>query len=391
MKEVIEGVPLAQFAAVTAALVEAFPLRAVLAIEGLDAATWAKADRGWTEKLDQDPALLSRYEAELVLAQERLHSREEAPPGDDGARAPARAGKARLVRSGTGLASSPVMPSGAAFSAPVPPPAVFAPPAVLAPPAVFAPPPPMPESRHVPRSDDEGTLTAFTVPSELLPFRSAAIQDAPPETPAPLAPEADLPFRSAPTAVPPKAPEGFLPFRETPSPEFQQALKRPAAAPGQGSDGKTVALRGFDALRSLELGGESRSLPWDQARPPLPPPPPPSPGPKPSRSRPPPLPPKARAAPRPVPVPEPPPPPSAPPSVAPPPMSLERHASLCLEMALDPAHSAEALARYQVSPADKARADEFYRARIAADPELRAQWNHAYSVYHAWFTSRPRP
>ncbi len=45
---VISGVPLAQYAAVTAALAEAYPLKAVLAVEGLDPARWAKADRGWT-------------------------------------------------------------------------------------------------------------------------------------------------------------------------------------------------------------------------------------------------------------------------------------------------------------------------------------------------------
>ena len=33
MKEVIAGVPLAQLAAITAALAEAFPLRAVVAVE----------------------------------------------------------------------------------------------------------------------------------------------------------------------------------------------------------------------------------------------------------------------------------------------------------------------------------------------------------------------
>ena len=79
-------------------------------------------------------------------------------------------------------------------------------------------------------------------------------------------------------------------------------------------------------------------------------------------------------------------PPSAQPS-----LSLEQHAYLCLEIAVDPAREDEALARYGVTAADKVRADEHYRARIAADPELYARWSHAYTTYHAWFTQRPGP
>ena len=71
-------------------------------------------------------------------------------------------------------------------------------------------------------------------------------------------------------------------------------------------------------------------------------------------------------------------------------MPLDRHASLCLEIAVDPARAAEALARHQVSAAEKQRADEHYRARMSADPELCARWNRAYEeAYHAWYKSRP--
>ncbi len=61
---------------------------------------------------------------------------------------------------------------------------------------------------------------------------------------------------------------------------------------------------------------------------------------------------------------------------------------MCLELALDPAHAADVLARYQVSAALKQHADDFYRARLAADPELRAQWNRAFEIYRVWFTSQ---
>ena len=49
------------------------------------------------------------------------------------------------------------------------------------------------------------------------------------------------------------------------------------------------------------------------------------------------------------------------------------------------------LVRYQMSAADREYADEFYRRQLAADPALRARWNRAYELYHAWFISRPRP
>ena len=78
-------------------------------------------------------------------------------------------------------------------------------------------------------------------------------------------------------------------------------------------------------------------------------------------------------------------------AIAQPSLSLEHHACLCLEIAVDPTREDEALARYGVTAADKALANEYYRARIAADPELYARWNHAYSAHYARFTQRPRP
>ncbi len=276
---VIAGVPLAQFAAVTAALVEGFPLRAVLSIEGIDAARWTEADRGWTERLDSDAALLEQYQSDLTAAQSRLLSREDPPPEGGAAKGPVlRVGKARLVRLGAG-------DPRAAVEAPrflqAPAPVLVA--------TVSA---PYPEPRRPPDDDDESTRVGYQIPASVLPFQ------APPDD------EVD---------------------------EYDELASTAPARPGIHHGADVLPFR----------------------------------------------------APQPASAPPPPPPPPV--------MSLERHASLCLEIAVDPARAAEALARYQVSAADKALADEHYRARFAVDPELCAQWNHVYTAYHAWFTSRPWP
>jgi hypothetical protein len=390
-ESVIAEVPLAQFAAVTAALAEGFPLRAVLSVEGLDAARWAAADRAWTERLDQDPALLSRYQTSYAAAQSRLLSRDEPAPeeGAPARPAPLRAGKARLVRSGTGLAApvasfampsespavpafEPVMMSAQPYSAPAPapvmqaepprmhaePPMMRAEPPILrtAMPSVIPPPPPAPARPTWAADDQEQTAYApdpsSTVairlkPMEVFPFRA---------TPG----GAGEPSRSRPqprtlAGTSPSLDE-VLPFRAVPSHNDPAPERR---GPGGSEDS------GTHAAFQVQSGG----LPF---------------APAPSRE-----PPAAPRDPRPF-V-----PPVAAPVAAwpepPPSMSLERHASMCLEIALDPSRVAEVLACYQVTAQEKASADEYYRARIAVEPELGAQWNNAYATYHAWFMSRSRP
>jgi hypothetical protein len=435
---VVSGVPLAQYAAVTAALGAAFPLKAVLAVEGIDAGRWAKADQGWTAQLAADPALLGRFQTELAAAEDRLArtvspidadlgawqaflaALAQAPePGglldqngigpDDVARLqrrwdarmredpalekraielrqqgpgklpPLRFVKGKLTRSGAGLAPAPPAPPAAsppafaaASAAPQPPAPAPVPPAPAPPPPVPPPPVPGPPARPAtrppppPRSEDEGTQVAFEVP------------------------------------------RAFLPFGNAPSREFLEAQDHRAAAPGAGSDGKTVALRVSASLRSLEIyepppmpapDPEETTItaaPSPIARKALPFNDPPGAGPasRPAAIRPlPPLPPIPRLhTPPGPPPPAPPPPPPAPPPPAAPPVSLplERHASLCVELAVHPAHAGDVLARYQVSAADKARADEFYLAQMEADPDVRARWNHAFEIYRAWFMSQPQ-
>jgi hypothetical protein len=392
---VIAGVPLAQFAAVTAALAEGFPLRAVLSIEGLDATRWAEADRGWTERLDGDRTLLAQYEADMAAAQSRLLSQDD-PAHEDGAAKTSslRVGKARLVRSGTGDASTGPgtshpklafeLPSFVAPLEQLPPPSQLAPPSQAHEPAFAAP--------GFQPLEDESTQVAFRLPSATLPF--VGVLDEPTRNDdahsAPRHGDVALPFRheGGPLERPLASSDestrdafrmpDALPFAQALAADFPQpAPTRPAIAKGSGSDGATTVIPDLDTMRRLALL-DGRQAPFDaKPAPPAPAasnPAPPKAAPPP---KPPPLPPRATQA-------------SPPPASSQPVMSLERHASLCLEIAVDPARTADALARYQVTAADKARADEHYRARCAADADLHAQWNHAYAVYHAWFTSRSR-
>jgi hypothetical protein len=71
-------------------------------------------------------------------------------------------------------------------------------------------------------------------------------------------------------------------------------------------------------------------------------------------------------------------------------LTLEQHASLCVELALNAGGTAETLSRYRLTPEEKARVDEHYRAKTAASPEARALWDHAYWEYHAWLVQSRR-
>lgn len=75
------GVPLLQFAAVVAGQAEGFLLAHILTLEGLDAATWRRAELGFRPLLARGGEALARYQARLVEAQDRLSRR--APPLDE--------------------------------------------------------------------------------------------------------------------------------------------------------------------------------------------------------------------------------------------------------------------------------------------------------------------
>jgi hypothetical protein len=94
-------------------------------------------------------------------------------------------------------------------------------------------------------------------------------------------------------------------------------------------------------------------------------------------------------------------PPAPPPSTAPPvvqsaapqaaALTLEQHASLCVELALAPARTAETLARYRLTPGAKVLVDQHFRARMDQDPTARSAWDRAYKTYHEWVTASRKP
>lgn len=96
-----------------------------------------------------------------------------------------------------------------------------------------------------------------------------------------------------------------------------------------------------------------------------------------------------------LPFPGPPPAPAAPPPpiaaqapVAPPAvpvsLTLEQHASLCCELTEAPDRAMETLARYRITPAEKQAADQHYAERFARQPAARTAWDAAYATYRAW-------
>jgi hypothetical protein len=319
---VVAGIPLPQFAAVVAALTEGFGLRAVLAVEGLNATQWTEADPGWSQRIRQDPKLLARYQTALTVAQSRLFSQDKPVHAEGAPDKPMRRPcKARLVPSWIGFTAS---------SAPVETTASGAPESSL--PTYMREPPP----RHDIAGADTGM--SFKVPADYFPLRATG------------EPSSTRPVNKKTQALPvrPEMPAHLtngLPFMNPSSHDLDKASVRVEA--GAVSDGT-------ETLDASEI--KALALPWDTGSSSLP----------------------VRAT-------------AAPHAIAQPSLSLEHHACLCLEIAVAPAREAEALARYGVTAADKALANEYYRARIAADPELYARWNHAYSAHHARLTQRPRP
>lgn len=68
-------------------------------------------------------------------------------------------------------------------------------------------------------------------------------------------------------------------------------------------------------------------------------------------------------------------------------LTLEQHASMCVEIALGPARVAETLARYRITPQEKVLIDRYYRDRVAASAEVRAAWERSYQSYQVWLQS----
>jgi hypothetical protein len=76
-------------------------------------------------------------------------------------------------------------------------------------------------------------------------------------------------------------------------------------------------------------------------------------------------------------------------SASPPPsLTLEQHALLCAELDIDPARSAEILARYRQTPEMKAQVDAHFRDKLAASALMRAAWHYTYQTYRDWLAAR---
>jgi len=68
-------------------------------------------------------------------------------------------------------------------------------------------------------------------------------------------------------------------------------------------------------------------------------------------------------------------------------LSLEQYASLCVELADEPARSGDILRRYRVIAEQQKELDDYWQARMAADPSLWSAFNRACGSYKAWLTS----
>jgi hypothetical protein len=71
-------------------------------------------------------------------------------------------------------------------------------------------------------------------------------------------------------------------------------------------------------------------------------------------------------------------------------LTLEQHASLAAELAAFPAHAADVLRRYRVTPEIKRSLDGRYHELATANPEIRAAWSRAYETYSRWLLSRSK-
>ncbi|WP_437956179.1 hypothetical protein WME76_32645 [Sorangium sp. So ce119] len=71
-------------------------------------------------------------------------------------------------------------------------------------------------------------------------------------------------------------------------------------------------------------------------------------------------------------------------------LTLEQHASLTLELVVEPGKQEEILRRYGISVGEKMQLDAHFRQRLAEDRSLVGRWNEAYRAHHARFTGARR-
>lgn len=67
----------------------------------------------------------------------------------------------------------------------------------------------------------------------------------------------------------------------------------------------------------------------------------------------------------------------------PPKLTLEEHAALTVKLAMSPERSAEVLARYRITQAEREALDRHYQAIVNADERRRGAWHDAYKAHYA--------
>ena len=82
--------------------------------------------------------------------------------------------------------------------------------------------------------------------------------------------------------------------------------------------------------------------------------------------------------------------PSAPIPAHIPAVSMERYASLCVELSATPANAAHTLRRYQLTEPEWSALDAEWKARLAREPGARAAWESACSAYRTWLAEASR-
>lgn len=81
---------------------------------------------------------------------------------------------------------------------------------------------------------------------------------------------------------------------------------------------------------------------------------------------------------------------SAPIPVHAPALSIERYASLCVELCATPADAEQTRRRYQLTEQEWITLDAHWKARLAREPGARMAWENACSAYRAWLAQAGR-
>jgi hypothetical protein len=74
-------------------------------------------------------------------------------------------------------------------------------------------------------------------------------------------------------------------------------------------------------------------------------------------------------------------------SAPPAPLSLEQYASLCVEIAAEPAKLDETLLRYRITAEQRTALDAYWRRRFAAEGQLWLAFDRAYAAYKKWLAA----